>query len=96
MVVWANYLQNVADFMGTTTEQAGVISSLIWVVFAILMVLVASKKGKGLIVSIPVTAFFSILLFTFIGWFPTWTGSVIALVLVIFIGFVFGKMSGVT
>lgn len=94
MVVWSQYLSNIADFMNVTSTQAGIIHSLGITIIAIILVLIASK-GKNALVTVPVTSFFSILLFSYIEWFPIWTGSVIALVLVIFLGFVFGKVPGV-
>lgn len=93
MVVWSQYLQNVADFMNTTSSEAGVILSLMLTISFLLIVLI-STRGKGAIVTMPVTSFFAILFFTFIGWFPVWTGSVIALVLVIFVGYIFSKFAG--
>jgi hypothetical protein len=87
MVVWADYLQNVADFLDTTTTQAGIISSLMICICLLVLVLLATK-GKGAMVVIPVTEFFCIIFFTYIGWFPVWTGSIIAMVLVLFTGFV--------
>ena len=93
MVVWSQYLQNVADFMNTTATQAGVIMSLMLIISMLVVVLIVTR-GKGAIVTMPITALFTILLFTFIGWFPVWTGSVIALVLVIFVGYIFSKFAG--
>ncbi len=93
MVVWSQYLQNVADFMNTSSSEAGVILSLMLTISLLLIVLI-STRGKGAITTVPITAFFSIITFTFIGWFPVWTGSVIALVLVIFVGYIFSKFAG--
>lgn len=94
MVVWTQYLQNSADFMNVTSTQSGIIHSLMVTIFVVVVV-VASSRGKGAMATIPITAFFSILFFTFLGWFPIWTGSVIALVLVIFVGYTMGKIPGV-
>ena len=93
MVVWSQYLLDIADFMNTTSTEAGVIMSLMLITSLLIAVLIVTK-GEAALVTIPITSLFSILLFTFIGWFPVWTGSVIALVLVIFIGYVFGKLYG--
>jgi hypothetical protein len=80
--------------MNVTLTEAGVIHSLLVTVFFLVMVLVASK-GKNAMATVPISAFFCILLFTFMGWFPVWTGSIIALVLVIFVGYTMGKIPGV-
>lgn len=93
MVVWTQYLQNIADFMNTTATEAGIIMALMLTISMLIVVLIVTR-GSGAIVTMPITALFSILLFTFIGWFPVWTGSVIALVLVIFIGYIFSKFAG--
>ena len=93
MVVWSQYLQNVADFMNTTATQAGVIMSLMLIISMLVVVLIVTR-GKWAISTMPITALFSILTFTYIGWFPVWTGSVIALVLVIFVGYIFSKFAG--
>lgn len=94
MVIWANYLQNVADFMGTTVTEAGILSSLIFTSVALLAVLIATRKNRNSLDSVPIVAFFSILLFTYMQWFPTWTGSVIALILVIYLGVKFAGLPG--
>ncbi len=93
MTIWIQYLENVSDFMNVTANEAGIISSLIVTIGLLIVVLIATR-GASALVTIPVSSFFSIIFFTFIGWFPIWTGSVIALVLVIFIGFVFSKFVG--
>jgi hypothetical protein len=50
-----------------------------------------ATRGKGAVTTVPVTMFFSILFFLYIGWFPVWTGSIIALVLVIFVGMLLSR-----
>ena len=90
MPIWSQYLQNVADVFNTTVTQAGVISSLLVSVGLLVVVLIATR-GKGALVVIPATEFFSILFFVYIGWFPVWTGSVIALILVLFVGLVLSR-----
>lgn len=74
--------------MNTTSTQAGIIHSLGITVVVIVLVLMASK-GEKAVITIPITALFNILLFSYMGWFPSWTGSVIALVLVVFLGLIF-------
>jgi hypothetical protein len=81
--------------MNTSVTQAGIIHSLIWTVVVIIIALIASKGNKAETV-VPITAFFAIIFFSYIGWFPVWTGSIIAMVLVIFVGYTMGKIPGVT
>jgi hypothetical protein len=95
LVIWNQYLQNVADTLNTSVTQAGIISSLITIIAVMIVVLIATR-AKGAIVTVPLTMFFNLLLFIYIGWFPIWIGSVMALVIVIFLGYVLGKTVGVT
>jgi hypothetical protein len=53
-------------------------------------VLLASK-GKGAITTVPVTMFFATLFFSYIGWYPIWTGTIIALVLALFVGWLLSR-----
>jgi hypothetical protein len=85
MVIWSDYLASVADFMGTTTTQAGVLLSLIVMIALGLAILIATK-GRKAEFTIPVAMLLSAVLFTYIGWLPVWTGSVLSLVLAIFVG----------
>jgi len=90
MVVWTDYLTSIADAIGTTATEAGLIFSLIFTMGIILVVVIATK-GRKPQVTMPLSAFFPTLLFTFMGWYPIWTGSAIALVLAIFIAYVFSR-----
>ena len=93
MVVWTDYLTSIGDAIGTTAIEAGMIFSLIFTMGIILVVVIATK-GRKPQVAMPLSAFFPTLLFTFMGWYPFWVGSVIALILAIFIASVFSR--GVT
>lgn len=90
MVVWTDYLISIADAIGTTQIEAGIIFSLIFTMGIIVVVMIGTK-GKKPQVTMPLSAFFPTLLFTFMGWLPLWTGSAIALVLAIFIAYVFSR-----
>ena len=90
MVVWTDYLTSIADAIGTTATEAGMIFSLIFTMGIIILVIIATK-GRKPQVTMPLSAFFPTLLFTFMGWYPIWTGSAIALVLAIFIAYVFSR-----
>lgn len=90
MVVWTDYLTSIADAIGTSATEAGMIFSLIFTMGIIIVVVIATK-GRKPQVTMPLSAFFPTLLFTFMGWYPVWTGSAIALVLAIFIAYVFSR-----
>ena len=90
MVVWTDYLTSIADAIGTTATEAGMIFSLIFTMGIIIIVVIATK-GRKPQVTMPLSAFFPTILFTFMGWYPIWTGSAIALVLAIFIAYVFSR-----
>lgn len=90
MVIWSDYLTSIASALGTTATQAGVMFSLIFTIVTIFVVLVATR-GRKPQVTMPISALFPTVLFTFMGWYPIWTGSVIALVIAIFIAYVFSR-----
>ncbi len=79
---------DVASFMNVTVTEAGTISALIFTT-GVLLVALSATKGKEAMTIVPILGFFSTLFFTFIGWFPSWTGTMIALVLAIFLGWTF-------
>jgi hypothetical protein len=91
MVIWSQYLQNVADTLNTSSSQAGIIMALMITICLSVLVLL-STRGKGAIVTLPSQMFFITLFFLYIGWFPVFLGSLIALVLVVFLGFVLAKL----
>lgn len=91
MAIWNQYLTDVASFMNVTEAQAGTISALIFTVGVVLIALVATK-GRNASTIVPMVGFFSTLLFTYMEWFPVWTGTLIALVLAIWIGWTFSGL----
>jgi len=79
MVMWSDWLEAVASGMGSTSSQAGVIISLIFIIGISMFILIATRGRKsGLTVGL--SSFLGLLLFTFIGWLPLFTGSVLAIV----------------
>jgi len=90
MVVWTDYLTSIADAIGTTAIEAGMIFLLMFTMGIIIVVIIATK-GRKPQVTMPLSAFFATILFTFMGWYPVWPGSVIALILSIFIAYVFSR-----
>lgn len=79
MVIWSDWLEAVASGMGSTSSQAGVIISLIFIIGISIFILIATRGRKsGLTVGL--SSFLGLILFTFIGWLPLFTGSVLAIV----------------
>lgn len=66
--------------MDTTATNAGIMFSLMFSIGLILVVVIATK-GKRPDVTVPFTSLFATVFFTFLGWYPVWIGSVLALVL---------------
>jgi hypothetical protein len=94
MVVWSGYLTAIANAFGTSATEAGIIFSLTFTILAIIVVVIGTN-GEKPEVTVGFTSFFSTLVFTFMGWYPIWTGSVISLVLAILLANVFsGSGSG--
>ncbi len=84
MVIWSDYLTSIASAFGTNATQAGVMISLMFTV-GILIVVILATKGKKPEVTVTFTSLFVTIFFTFIGWYPVWIGSVLALILSIII-----------
>jgi len=80
MVMWSNWLEAVASGMGTTSSQAGVIISLIFVIGLGVFILIATR-GKRSGMSLGLSSLLGLILFTFIGWLPLFTGSVLSIVI---------------
>lgn len=85
MVIWSDYLTNAGTWMGVTATQAGVMLSMA-ITLAVVMTILIATRGKKAEITVPVGSLFTTVLFTFMGWYPIWTGSVLALVLAIFVG----------
>ena len=90
MVIWADSLANIADWMGLTALEAGTMMSLILTCCFVMAILIATK-GKKAEFTVPVGTLFVTVLFTFMGWYPIWTGSALALILSIFTGWVISR-----
>ena len=89
-MIWSEYLTSIADAMAVTATQAGIMISLIFSTALILTVLIATK-GKKPEVSVPFVALFSSVLFTFMGWYPVWIGSVMSLVISILLAWIISR-----
>lgn len=75
-----------------TTTQAGTFLSLSVTILIILTIVIATR-GRGAEYTVSIGALFCMILFTFIGWMPVWTGSVIGIVLALFIANMFRKVA---
>ena len=90
MAIGAEYLTSVGSALGVTALQAGIILSLVFTV-GVMITVILGTKGKEPQITIPLSALFPTVLFTFMGWYPVWTGSALALVLSIFIANTFSR-----
>ena len=85
MVIWSDTLANAGTWMGVTSSQAGTILSLMFTLATLLAILIATR-GRRAEFTVPTGTLFLTVLFTFLGWYPVWIGSVLALVLAMFVG----------
>lgn len=88
MVIWSDWLTSAGTALGMTDLQAGTFISLSITITIVLAILIATR-GRRSQYTVSIGALLCMVLFTFIGWMPTWTGSVIGLVLAIFIASLF-------
>lgn len=80
MVMWSDWLEAAASGMDSTSSQAGVILSLIFIIGISMFILIATR-GKKSGMTVGLSSFLGLILFTFIGWLPLFTGSVLAIVM---------------
>lgn len=78
-MLWEEWLTYVSLGMGATMTQTAVILALLFTMALIIVVAVASR-GREARVVIPFTGMIGIIFFTYVGWFPMFLGSVIALI----------------
>jgi len=84
MVIWSDWLESAGTALEMTPTQAGTFLSLMTTIVIILAILIATK-GRGGAYTVTVGALLCMILFIFIGWMPVWTGSVIGVILALFI-----------
>ncbi len=84
MVVWSDWLTSIASALDTTVTEAGIIFSLAFTFGMIIVVLIATR-GRRPEVTVTFSSLFLTVFFTFLGWYPVWIGSVLALVMSIII-----------
>lgn len=80
MVIWSDWLTSIASAFDTSVTEAGIIFSLAFTIMLIIVVLIATR-GKKPGITMSITSLFVTVFFTFLGWYPIWVGSVLALVL---------------
>jgi len=79
-MVWEDWLASVAPVLGVTTSQAGVMLALLFTFVFVLMAGLATPK-KGGSFGITLTGLIFTFFFTYIEWYPIWTGTALSLVL---------------
>ena len=88
MVIWSDWLTSAGTALGMTNAEAGTFLSLAITIMIILSILIATR-GRRSQYTVSIGALLCMILFTFLGWMPVWTGSVIGLVLAVFIASIF-------
>ena len=88
MVIWSDWLTSASTALEMTSTQAGTFLSLVITIVIVLAILIATR-GKMAQYTVSIGALLCMILFTFMGWMPVWTGSVIGIVLAVFIANIF-------
>ncbi len=82
-MLWSEWLTAVAPVLGLTVDQAGIILSLVFAMAAALCGgLINDDK---VVISMGLPALLGILVFSYAGWMPSFTGGAIALILALLI-----------
>lgn len=94
-VLFSEFLINVANFLGTTTTLAGIFLSLLLTVGFTTALLIAisgaNTRGDPTMLGLISFVFFTIT-FTAMGWYPVWTGSILAFAIALLGAFFFSKI----
>jgi len=88
MAIGQTYLNTIGSALGITAIETGIMISLLFSMLAIFVGLIATK-GKKPEVTVPFISLFSTLIFTYMGWYPIWVGSVLSLVIAILLAMLF-------
>ena len=91
--MFESFLASVADIMGTTQSNAGIVLSLLTTISLILIVAIATKGKRFEIIGL-IMSFFCTVMFTAMAWYPVWTGAVMALMIALLSAWYFSKMGG--
>jgi len=89
-MIWEDQLIDASNVLDMSPAMAGTFISLVVTIVVILGVLI-STRGRGAQYTVPISALFCMIMFTFIGWMATWTGSVIGIVLALLIANTFSS-----
>lgn len=92
MAIWTDWLTDAATALEMTNTQAGTFLSL-GITIAILLVILIATKGNKAEYTVSIGALLCMILFTFMGWMPVWTGSVIGIILALFVANTFRKVT---
>lgn len=76
MALWELFLTEAGSALNITANQAGIVLSLIGT--AIFDAVIGIGTGSG--IAVVIASVLGIISFSAIGWFPVWTGAVIAIV----------------
>jgi hypothetical protein len=76
MALWEAFLTEVGTALNITVGQAGLVMSLIST--AIIDAVIGIATGSG--IAVVAVSVLSVIAFSAIGWFPLWTGAVVAIV----------------
>lgn len=90
MAIWTEWLTAAGTALDMTPTQAGTFLSLTVTIVIVLAILIATR-GRKAEYTVSIGALLCMILFTFIGWMPVWTGSVIGIVLAVFIANTFRR-----
>lgn len=90
MAIWTDWLTSAATALDMTAIQAGTFLSLSVTIVIVLAILI-STRGRKAEYTVSIGALLCMILFTFMGWMPVWTGSVIGIILAVFIANTFRR-----
>lgn len=78
-MIWQEWIESFAAAVDMTTDQGAIFLSIFLTIVLLMCVLIVTN-GKKVQTTLPGTCLIAFILWMFMGWFPTWSGSVIALV----------------
>lgn len=88
MAIGQVYLNTIGAALGITAIETGIMISLLFSILSIFFGLIATNGYKPQ-VTVSFISLFATLIFTFMGWYPIWVGSVLSLVISILLAMVF-------
>ena len=76
MALWETFLTEAGTALNITANQAGIVLSLIGTAIFDAVIGIGTQSG----IAVLVCSVLSIIAFSAVGWFPVWTGAVVAIV----------------